>query len=293
MQPVDTVALNIPDYFDIVKEPMDFSTICSQIENHSIQTKEEYAARMRLVFSNALLYNKAGSDVSIMAHTLSDQFEKEMVEITGKVLAAGEDALKPTFFTPTRRERAPVYSEPQKIPRLSSHRPKGGERSKSSRQEDMEMMSSLIEKLRGTISRMEQEINEKTGKAEKTVLDNRPMTVEEKKALSLEINQLNGADLAGIVSIIRENVPADSMQQEDIEIDLDTMPNEVLRKMEQFIRDCKQVKKETKRHRRTHSHTPHEKIIDFDDKEFIEDFENTGEGACRDSWLDDSVQEDY
>lgn len=140
---------------------------------------------------------------------------------------------------------------------------------------------------------MEQEINEKTGKAEKTVLDNRPMTVEEKKALSLEINQLNGADLAGIVSIIRENVPADSMQQEDIEIDLDTMPNEVLRKMEQFIRDCKQVKKETKRHRRTHSHTPHEKIIDFDDKEFIEDFENTGEAACRDSWLDDSVQEDY
>ena len=140
---------------------------------------------------------------------------------------------------------------------------------------------------------MEQEINEKTGKAEKTVLDNRPMTVEEKKVLSLEINQLNGADLAGIVSIIRENVPADSMQQEDIEIDLDTMPNEVLRKMEQFIRDCKQVKKEKKRHRRTHSHTPHEKIIDFDDKEFIEDFENTGEAACRDSWLDDSVQEDY
>lgn len=259
---------------------MDFGTIATQIETHVVQSKEEYAARMRLVFSNALLYNKPGSDVSIMAHTLSDQFEKEMVEITGKVLAAGEDAQKPSFFTPTRRERAPVLEEPQNLPRLATPRARA-QGSKSSRQEEMEMMSSMIEKLRGTINRMEREINEKTGKVEKVVVDNRPMTVEEKKSLSLEINQLNGADLAGIVNIIRESVPEDSMQQEDIEIDLDTMPNEVLRKMEQFIRDCKQVKKETKRHRRTHSHTPHEKIIDFDDKEFIEDFENSGGGAKR------------
>lgn len=278
---MDPVALDIPDYLTIVKEPMDFGTIATQIENHVVQSKEEFAARMRLVFSNALLYNKPGSDVAIMAHTLSDLFEKEIIEITGKVLAAGEDAQKPSFFVPTRRERAPVLEEPQKLPRLSAPRARGGAGSKSSRQEEMEMMSTMIEKLRGTISRMEREINEKTGKVEKAVVDNRPMTVEEKKSLSLEINQLSGADLAGIVNIIRENVPADSMQQEDIEIDLDTMPNEVLRKMEQFICDCKQVKKETKRHRRTHSHTPHEKIIDFDDREFIEDFENSGRGVAR------------
>ena len=92
------MALDIPDYLTIVKEPMDFGTIATQIENHVVQSKEEFAARMRLVFSNALLYNKPGSDVAIMAHTLSDLFEKEIIEITGKVLAAGEDAQKGRYF---------------------------------------------------------------------------------------------------------------------------------------------------------------------------------------------------
>ena len=42
---------------------MDFSTICSYIENQSIRTKAEFDHYMNLVFNNALLYNKEGSDV--------------------------------------------------------------------------------------------------------------------------------------------------------------------------------------------------------------------------------------
>lgn len=57
------MALNLTDYFDVVTEPMDLGTICSQIEQHEITSKEEFAAKMRLVFENALKYNAPKSEV--------------------------------------------------------------------------------------------------------------------------------------------------------------------------------------------------------------------------------------
>jgi hypothetical protein len=34
LRPVDTVALNIPDYYDVIKEPMDFSTVEAKIRGN-------------------------------------------------------------------------------------------------------------------------------------------------------------------------------------------------------------------------------------------------------------------
>ena len=73
----------------------------------------------------------------------------------------------------------------------------------------------------------------------------------------------------------------DQLAQGDIEIDLDTMPNEVLRKMEKHIKDCKAAKVKHRKHRKTYTHTPREKTIDLDDTVFIEEFDDTGK-----SWLD-------
>ena len=40
---VDPVALNIPNYFDVVKKPMDFSTIKSNIDSELYKNEEEFA----------------------------------------------------------------------------------------------------------------------------------------------------------------------------------------------------------------------------------------------------------
>ena len=63
LQPVDPVALHIPDYFDIIKNPMDFGTIQGRFLDGSIHTEDEYLSLVRLVFDNAVLYNKATDDV--------------------------------------------------------------------------------------------------------------------------------------------------------------------------------------------------------------------------------------
>ena len=55
--------MNIPDYLEIIKQPMDLGTIQKNIEEHVILSRDDFAAAVRLVFDNAFKYNKPGDDV--------------------------------------------------------------------------------------------------------------------------------------------------------------------------------------------------------------------------------------
>lgn len=55
LQPVDPVALGIPDYFDVIKKPMDLGTIDKKLGEYS--SVQDFADDVRLVFRNAMIYN--------------------------------------------------------------------------------------------------------------------------------------------------------------------------------------------------------------------------------------------
>ena len=57
IDPVDPVALNIPTYPVIVKEPMDFGTIRTKLSFNCYKNEKEFAHDMNLVFSNCVLFN--------------------------------------------------------------------------------------------------------------------------------------------------------------------------------------------------------------------------------------------
>jgi hypothetical protein len=59
----------IPDYFLIVKHPMDLGTVQDKLKRNLYPTPDEFAADMRLVFSNCRLYNKVRG-LHIMTKTL-------------------------------------------------------------------------------------------------------------------------------------------------------------------------------------------------------------------------------
>ncbi|KAF2314636.1 hypothetical protein GH714_028129 [Hevea brasiliensis] len=70
-EPVDPVALNIPDYFSIISNPMDLGTIKSKLEKNQYSGAEEFAADVRLTFSNAMLYNPPTNYVHQMAESMN------------------------------------------------------------------------------------------------------------------------------------------------------------------------------------------------------------------------------
>ncbi|XP_021295123.1 transcription factor GTE12 isoform X3 [Herrania umbratica] len=74
-QPVDPEALGIPDYFSIVKNPMDLGTIKSKLVKNTYLGIEEFVADIKLTFSNAMLYNPASNNVHKMAEEMNEFFE--------------------------------------------------------------------------------------------------------------------------------------------------------------------------------------------------------------------------
>ncbi|OIW21874.1 hypothetical protein TanjilG_13743 [Lupinus angustifolius] len=91
--PVDVVKLNIPDYFNVIKHPMDLGTVKSRIASGEYSNPMDFAADVRLTFSNAMTYNPPGNDVHIMADNLSKFFETRWKPIEKKVLAIGSQSV--------------------------------------------------------------------------------------------------------------------------------------------------------------------------------------------------------
>ncbi|CAK9154713.1 unnamed protein product [Ilex paraguariensis] len=73
-KPVDPVALNIPDYFSIISQPMDLGTIKTKLEGTVYFSIDEFGADVRLTFSNAMLYNPPSNNVHHMAKELDKIF---------------------------------------------------------------------------------------------------------------------------------------------------------------------------------------------------------------------------
>jgi len=56
-----------PDYYEIVKRPMDLKTIKARIREGQITSSDEFQRDVYLMFANSLMYNRPGSDIFTMA----------------------------------------------------------------------------------------------------------------------------------------------------------------------------------------------------------------------------------
>ena len=77
-QPVDPILLNIPDYFDIIKTPMDLSTIARKLDDGDYEDPWQYVNDVYLMFDNARLYNRRTSKVYRYCTKLNEIFEQEI-----------------------------------------------------------------------------------------------------------------------------------------------------------------------------------------------------------------------
>ncbi|KAG8099878.1 hypothetical protein GUJ93_ZPchr0013g35431 [Zizania palustris] len=71
-KPVDPVLYGIPDYFDVIRNPMDLGTVKKKLTNKQYSSTDQFAADVRLTFSNAMKYNPPGNHV----HTIADQMNR-------------------------------------------------------------------------------------------------------------------------------------------------------------------------------------------------------------------------
>uniref|UniRef100_H2YKN3 Bromo domain-containing protein n=1 Tax=Ciona savignyi TaxID=51511 RepID=H2YKN3_CIOSA len=100
--PVDPVKLGLPDYFDIIKHPMDMTLIKKKLETNQYYSAKECLQDFNLMFSNCYIYNKPTDDVVLMAQTLEKNFLQKIRDMPSE-----EFEVQPAVKGKGKRGRAP------------------------------------------------------------------------------------------------------------------------------------------------------------------------------------------
>lgn len=76
LEPVDVEGLGLTDYLDIVKHPMDMSTIKKKLKLNNYNTIQDVMSDLHLVWSNCKLYNQEGSEIYLLAVSMEKACKK-------------------------------------------------------------------------------------------------------------------------------------------------------------------------------------------------------------------------
>lgn len=76
-EPVDSVALNIPDYPDVIKRPMDFGTIKQKLNTGAYANVKDFISDVELTFSNCIEYNGEASEYGVIAKKIREEFRNQ------------------------------------------------------------------------------------------------------------------------------------------------------------------------------------------------------------------------
>ncbi|RDD43887.1 Bromodomain-containing protein 2 [Trichoplax sp. H2] len=131
-QPVDPVKLQLPDYFKIIKKPMDLGTIKRKLEGKMYHSAKECMDDILRTFTNCYTYNKTSDDIVLMCEELEKVYKKKLAqmpaqefEITSKIktppsLQGKEKSKKERAVTaPVPASGSPVTSSSAPVPTVS------------------------------------------------------------------------------------------------------------------------------------------------------------------------------
>ncbi|KAI9681349.1 MAG: hypothetical protein M1817_002632 [Caeruleum heppii] len=109
--PVDPVKLGIPNYPNVIKNPMDLGTMEEKFKNEKYTTVDEVVADFNLIVNNSLTFNGAEHVVSKAAVSLKSTFDRHLSELP-----------KPDVVEPTPAEKKAKNGAAGAAPRVSAAR---------------------------------------------------------------------------------------------------------------------------------------------------------------------------
>eukprot|EP01134_Creolimax_fragrantissima_P005930 CFRG5930T1 len=270
VEPVDPVALNLPDYFTVIKKPMDLSKMQKKYDNREYANAQEFAADMRVMFANCYRYNPPGHDVFEIGKRLQSEFEGRFAQLpdevsmpskekkskgkqrrvagtsTSEYYGSDDEAEEVVNVDPVEQARveqlkkmqemvATLQSGIEELTRTSSIAATPATTSVSSRRTSVTgSKRSAVNVAKSTVSRKASVSNKNP--VLKSIPDIRPMTFEEKRKLSLNINRLSADRIPRLVSIIQARIPSlRDCPAEELEIDIDSLDPLTLRELEKYV----------------------------------------------------------
>ena len=179
--PVDPVALGLPTYHQIIKEPMDLGTIQGMMDAEDVETPEEFGRLVRLIFDNAMtfnvetthvvhqsgrqlliLFNQKFRDIERMSENIRRQHKLPDAVVTsglstgkqfakGKKRKGGPDEMKSLKMSRLEEAQAMAAGNSNAMNALISAAPPGSTTGGSVSRTEFNLMIQMIQKLQGQV----------------------------------------------------------------------------------------------------------------------------------------------
>jgi len=265
-QPVDPVVLGIPDYFNVIKTPMDLGTVSEKMAEY--ESVEDFAADVRLVWANALQFNPPDHEVYMMAKTLSGVFEKKITPILKKA-AAHSSPREP------KRQHTDV---PQSMTLTIGPKSDSGADNMSLQQKislEIEALVAEINSVKTQITTLKERLATVPPAVPKPAQRQKPIqpqsteplpTREEKAELMQQIQLLSEQQIENVFHIIHSNTDS-SMEpgSDEIEIDMERIDPATFRKFQAYVVKCLAEKSSSEVTANTNASVNEEQKVDIDE----------------------------
>lgn len=229
--PVDAEALQLHDYHNVIKYPMDLSTIKKKMDSRQYPDAQAFAADVRLIFSNCYKYNHPSHDVVAKARKLQGVFEQRFAKMPEEPV----DSISSlnTFSSSRSFERSD--SSDERTSRLAELQ----EQLKAVHDQLTALSESPVSKTKKKRDKTSSSMSLKGSRDCDSDDEVLPMTYDEKHQLSLDINRLPGLKLGRVVHIIQSREPSVSQANSDeFEIDFEILKPSTLRKLQTYVQSC-------------------------------------------------------
>ncbi|XP_065420032.1 bromodomain-containing protein 2-like isoform X3 [Chrysemys picta bellii] len=277
-KPVDASALGLHDYHEIIKCPMDLSTIKDVFEfsyakmpDEPLDTNPPSAGLSGALSKSSSEESssddedededededdeESSSESSSESEESSDSEEERanrLAELQEQLRAVHEQLAALSQGPVSKPKKKRERKEKKKKKKSEKHKGRGGDEEARARQAQLKKAKKAGGSSGGTSGSSSSSITKNSSKVSKAALpappmlydseeeeESKPMTYDEKRQLSLDINKLPGEKLGRVVHIIQSREPSlrDS-NPEEIEIDFETLKPSTLRELERYVLSC-------------------------------------------------------
>ena len=225
LTPVDAVALKIPDYHDIVTQPMDIQTLDNKLKTQQYATGDEFYADAKLIFKNCYRYNGVNAPISALAKQLEKVFDKKWTEKPEEPPEKPEKPAKRPASSSPPRDEDDDESDDNEIGQIQAQMAAMAERLTEITRKKQQRRQERSPTLKGKGSKgasgkksgggggaTTQRSTSAASKPKKPKEAPIPeVTFEQKRELSEKINFLSPSKLQGVLEIIKDAMPLDSV----------------------------------------------------------------------------------
>ncbi|EPX70554.1 bromodomain protein [Schizosaccharomyces octosporus yFS286] len=224
-KPVNPIACGCPDYYKVIKHPMDLCTMQNKLNHNEYASLKAFEADMLLMFKNCYKFNPAGTPVHIMGKKLESVFQK--------LWAEQPDFDSETFSSLSSVNPDYYYGDNDVFDSADEFMEDDGE--------EFEAVNRQIYRLQSTLRAMKtrarsSSVSHRSRSRSLSIDQYPPITYEMQNELAEQCNYLTADQLTHVAEILRSALPH-LRKTDEIEIDVSSMPPDVFFKVYYYV--CK------------------------------------------------------